>query len=276
MIFIALVVFVLLDLAPRLIFRKEKEKLNENFSWKNPLFKLSGIALSLLLAFVLTYWVTISTNDRYIENENAIYGFEFSKEMKNLGFQDSMKVISINGERIDRVSEIIKNILLESGSVLVQVERDGIKKEIVISDDDKFSLMNNPKTNLITPIMSDSSNKNEILITEDSYGFYDAINKFGLIWEQAIIFINPNPSENKRKGAFVTLFKMDNIRDYLIYFALNLIIITILNFLPIPGFSVGNFIISVIEKSRNKYYSKKRLRMLKWISIIIVIIALTI
>jgi hypothetical protein len=274
MIFIALVIFVLLNLAPKLIQKKKYKLSEENYSWKIPLFKLSGLVLSVLLAFVLTFGITISTKDKFIENKNAIYGFEFNEAMENLGFQDSMKIETINGKTIERVSDVFKSILLESGDVLVSVEKKGIKKGIAISDKDKLTLMQNPKNNPIVPLMFDSNGGNEIIVTTKNFGFSDVKDRFEILWKQAVIFINPNPSAYKGIGGFVAISQINNFRGYLMVLTLNMIIIALLNFLPLPGFSMGNFVISAIETLRKKSYDKKKKRLIEWISIIIIVIVL--
>lgn len=106
MIVIAVILYVLMNLVPKWILKEKFEEFENNFSWKIPLLKLTGLFFSICLAFLLTLGITTSTKDKFIENKNAIYGFEFSCTMKEFGFQDSMKIIAINGEETERVSDI--------------------------------------------------------------------------------------------------------------------------------------------------------------------------
>lgn len=136
--------------------------------------------------------------------------------------------------------------------------------------------MQNPKTNPLVPIKYDSNGKNEIITTTKIYGISEALDRFGTLWKNALVFINPKPSAFEGIGGFQTISKVNSIRGYLMFFSLNLIIIGILNLLPLPGFSIGNFAISVVETLRNKLYSKKRKRIIGGISISLIIVILLI
>lgn len=271
MIIIAIIIYILLNLTPKWILKERYNQLENNFNWTIPFIKLSGFVFCFFLAFLLIFGTTKSTKDTYIQNKNAIYGLEFDNTMKEFGFQDSMKIKSINGQEIERVSDILKRIIIESGDIEVSVEKNGIQDKIVLSDSDKIILMQNHSVYPIVPIMFDSNGENEIIQTEKSYGFSEVIERFATLWKQALILINPNPSTYKGIGEFVSISKINNVRGYLMVFSLNLIIIGILNLLPLPGFGIGNFVISAIETLRKKLYNKKRKRIIGWISIFLVI-----
>jgi hypothetical protein len=136
--------------------------------------------------------------------------------------------------------------------------------------------MQNHNTNPIVPIMFDSDGKNKIILTTKNYGFSDVIDRFGTLWKQALTLMNPNPLTYNGLGGFVAISKINNFRGFLMIFSLNLMIIGILNMLPLPGFNIGNFIISAIETLRKKLYNKKRKRIIGWISIFLVIVILTV
>lgn len=271
MILLAIAIYILLNLTPKWILKERYNQLENNFNWTIPFLKLTGFVFCFFLAFLLIFGITKSSKDTYIENKNAIYGLEFNNTMEKFGFQDGMKVKSINGQEIERVSDILKRINIESGDIEVSVEKNGIQDKIVLSDSDKVILMQNHSTNQIVPIMHDSNGENEIIQTEKSFGFSDVIERFSTLWKQALILINPNPSTYKSIGGFVSISKINNIRGYLMVLSLNLIIIGILNLLPLPGFSIGNFAISTIETLRKKLYNKKRKRLIGWISILLVV-----
>jgi hypothetical protein len=271
MVFLAIIIYILSNIFPRWILKERYKQLEDIFSWKIPFMKLSGLVFTILLAFLVTFGISISTKDRYIENRNAIYGLEFNSVMEELGFWDGMKIISINGEKIERVSDIVKKIVLVDGEIEVVVEKNGIQSKIILSQTDQNLILQNPDTKPVVPIMCDSSGKNEIRISTKNFEFSDVLNTFGSLWKQALIFINPNPSPFQSLGGFVVISAITNFRGYLMVLSLNLIIVVILNFLPLPGFSLGNFSVSVIETIRKKQYNLKMKRIIGWISIFLVI-----
>ncbi|WP_430817783.1 site-2 protease family protein [Carboxylicivirga sp. RSCT41] len=271
MIFIAIIIYALFNLMPKLILKQKYNQLEQNFSWKIPIMKLSGLVLSFLLAFLLTFGATISSKDRFIENKNAIYGLEFNNVMEEIGFRDSMKIISINSQEIGRVTDILKTILLTGGEIEVIVEEDGIKSKITITESDIVSIINSSDSRAIIPIMYGSNGKNKIIVSTEDYKFSDVLFSYRMLWKQAIKLINPFLSSAQEQGGFVSISMIKSLKGYLFVISLNLLVIGIINLLPLPGFSIGNLLISIIENLRKKTYNKRRKRIFSWISIFLLV-----
>ena len=111
---LAIIIYVLLNLAPKWMLKEKYIQMENDFNWKIPFIKLTGFDFSFFIAFLLIFGITKSTKDTYIENKNAIYGLEFNNTLEEMGFQDSMKIKSINGEEIEKVSDIVKRIIIEN------------------------------------------------------------------------------------------------------------------------------------------------------------------
>lgn len=250
MILIAIFIYALMNLLPKWILKRKYGNLKDNFNWAIPLTKLFGLVSSFLIAFLLTFGITKSTKDVFVKNSDAVYGLQFDSVLKQLGFQDSMRIKCINGEEIDRVSDILKKMLFENGDVEVSVELNGVQQEMILRKSDKLKVLTNPGPNPIAPIMTNG--KNEIKVTTIDYGFSDVLNRFGTLWKQAMFFINPKPTVGTGPNRFLAISKVNNCRAFLMVLSLNLIIVGVLNFLPLPGFGMGNFIISGVETLRKK------------------------
>jgi len=271
MMFVAIIIYACFNRVPKWLLKEKYKELEYKFSRKIPIFKLTGFVLSILLAFLLTFGITKATKDKFIENKNAIYGFEFNSTMEELGFQDSMKIKTINGEGIDRVSDIYGKIFLKHGEIEVVVEKSGIQSKVILSEADKFSIIQNIKATPLIPIMYDSNGENEIIITTKNYGFSDVLDIFRSLIKQAVLFINPNLSPHQGHGEFGVIIINKNDRSFLMDLSLNLMILGILNLLPLPGFSIGNFAVSVIETFKKKQFNKRRKLVIGWISIFFII-----
>lgn len=100
MIFLALTIFIIINLSTKWILKKKFSQLEVNFNWKIPYLKLSGLLIIFLLAFFIIFSVTMTGEKKYVENKNAIYGLKFNKTMNSFGFQNNMKIISINDKVI--------------------------------------------------------------------------------------------------------------------------------------------------------------------------------
>ena len=272
MIIIVIIFYLILANTPKCILKGNYEKLEKNFSWKIPLFKITPIIFSLLFALLIVSAVTLSTEKKFIENKNAIHGLKFKNYMHSLGFEDTMKIISINNEKIDKVSDILINILNENDKSIVSVEQNGIKGKIVLDGSDRTLLIQNLTADAIIPIKYDSNGENEIVISSKSQNFSDACYVFHNLWEQALKLVNPNIPNYNGLGRFISFSKVNSFRGYLIFFSYLLILSGIINTLPIPGLSVGNILISIIEVIRKKVFDKKRLRIIRFSSILLVVL----
>lgn len=266
MVVIAITISILLSLAPKWILKEKFEALENNFSWIIPLTKLSGLVLSCGLVFLLIVGITIVRKDRFIENKNAIYGLKFNSQMKEFGFQDTMKIIAINGKEPERVSDILSQILLEDGNIEVSVEKNGIKSKVLVNDNDKYSLIDSSEKPAIVPIMSDSKGENKIIITTKNYGISEVLFRFRYFWHKAWLLIQWN-SPLRGPIEIEKIAIISSSQTFLSSLLLTLTFTGVLNLSFFPGFSFGSFIISIIETLRKKLYSKKSKRLIEWISI---------
>lgn len=265
-----LAVYAVFNFCPKWVLREKYKSLHDNFSWKIPFLKLSGLLLSLILSFMLIFVITISTRDSFIKNSDAVYGFEFNHELKELGFQDGMRIYYINGEKIDRVSDILPTIAFRSGDVEVSVELNGVREKIILGELEKKLLLRLEHfSKPIAPIMTDG--ENEIKITTIHYGFSDVLNEFGSLWNQAKLFVNPYSFSINEDVGYITFGNYyGSVRSYIMGFSSSLIILVVINLLPLPGLSIGNFLISVIENLRKKHFNKEIKQVIIFISILCV------
>lgn len=259
---------------PQWILKKKYKALEDNFSWSIPFMKLSGLVFIFGLAFSLTFGIVKSTKDTFVENSNAIYGLKFNQVFQDLGFQDGMRISSINDEKIDRVSDILTDIIIEEDEVKVAVELNGIQQNLIIGMEDKMALIRKLNSNPIVPIMNGSNGGESIKQTTKDFGFSHVIGRFEFLWNEAKFFLSPSLSPYKRMGGFKPLSENTSFSGYLTILSLYLLFVGLLNLLPLPGFGFGNFIISTIETIRKKLFNKKRKRVLGIISIFLVIVYL--
>lgn len=273
MILIAIIVFVLAALAPKWILRKKYKTWYDEFSWQIPLLKLSGVLVGFTLAIILTITLTYSTKKQFIENKNAIYGLEFNSVMEEFGFEDGMKIVSINNEDIYRVNDIFANILMaNSVKVKVRTELNNQTKEVVLTRKDIAAILESPSQDFITPIISMGKESEPIKFTLVSHNFSDVMNRLGMQWNQAIAYIIPSMSQ--KIGGFIIPTKSAGINGYGMILSISLFLLGILNLIPLPGFNLGNAIISAVEIRKRKYYNRKKKNVVGSISIALVILFL--
>ena len=268
---LAIIIYVQINLLPKWILKGKYRQWEERFSWKIPFLKLSGLLICCFLALLLSIGIKISKQDTFIENHNAIYGFQFNKAMKDVGFEDGMRIISINGNKIEKIDEIVYTIIMEPDEVKVSVEKDGVYDEIVLNNGEKRHLMKGRNLDYIKPILQDENGNNQVKITVRNFGLIDGVRLFTDLWYQAKILINPFYEVSQNAHGFILISEINNIRGLLFVFSFDLIILVILNLLPLPGFSVGNFALSLVETFRKKLFSQKIKRIAAAISIFVVL-----
>jgi membrane-associated protease RseP (regulator of RpoE activity) len=276
MIYLAILLHILGDYAPKWILKEKYIVLQDSFSWKYSLTKLSGLIITFVLAFCLIVAFTFSTKERYVANQDAIYGLEFSPMMKELGFENGDKIVSVNGQQVDRPDNIEIMILQEPADAEVEITRGGETQKVVITERGVHTIMKSGSMKDVKVKMQpDTITGNDfrnVKITEVNHGIADVFNAFSDIWKQVVILYSPSVSEYSGIGGFITISKISTFRGYMIVLAICSIFIGMVNFIPLPGLDAGNFLISVVEKYRRKRFNKRIISTLKGISISLVIL----
>lgn len=271
MIYLAILINRLGHFIPTLIHKKKFRELRCQLKWRQILYELSGLIISILLAFLIIAIITLSSTDRYLLNENAIYGVNCSSIAKEMGFKDGDKILTINDKLIERFSEITPNIVLEYNAK-VKVLRN--EQEHIVEVDDSYiiRIIKENVVDLFTPrlVPIDSSEKNvkQLIITESKKDFGDAIHSFRTMVKQVNILFNPT-RDVSNLGGYVVI-KITDFKSFLMVLALNLILVGLFCLLPIPGFEVGNAMIAFIEKIRKKNFNLRKLKILRITCVIII------
>lgn len=258
-----------------------KDKLNElrtQLEWRQVFVEMSGVITNFVLAFLIIFVVTLTSKEKYLLNENAIYGIEFSDVLRNIGFKNGDKIISINNKRIVRLSDILKSIIIETGDVNVLVHRGVDEKLITIHDSDKLEIMRNNATSHITPKLRPDSVSdlavNYLRYNERQQGITDAFASFSNSIKMSLSYLSPNQTI----GGFVTINKVTSIKGYLYLLALSSLFIGFVNLIPLPGLDMGNALIALLEKSRKRNFNGRRLKIIRIVcsSLIVIILLATI
>lgn len=255
-----------------------KDKLNElrtQLEWRRIFVEMSGVITNFALAFLIIFVVTLTSKEKYLLNENAIYGIEFSDVLRNIGFENGDKIISINNQKIVRFSDILKSIITDAKDVNVLVQRGVDEKLITITESDKLDIMRNNSTSHITPVIRPDSvsdlTVNYLRYNERQQGLMDAFTNFSNSIKMSLSYL----SFNQSNGGFVAIKKVTNIKGYLYLFALSSIFIGFINLIPLPGMDIGNALIALLEKSRKRNFNGRQLKIIRIVcSSLIVIILL--
>lgn len=94
-------------------------------AWKRFLVMIAGVVMNVLLAVGIYIGICYAWGDAYFSNQDAKWGYNFNEAAHELGFRDGDRFVTIDGEEVDNVSEILNALIITEGDRTVVVERDG-------------------------------------------------------------------------------------------------------------------------------------------------------
>jgi regulator of sigma E protease len=104
-------------------------------AWQRLLIMVGGVAMNFLFAIVIYAGVLFVWGESYLPTENVKYGIVVGETGEKIGFRDGDKILSVNNHEVGNFMKIVPTIVLEKAET-VQVERDGQKIDIAISNED--------------------------------------------------------------------------------------------------------------------------------------------
>jgi regulator of sigma E protease len=102
-------------------------------SWQRLLIMLGGVIVNLILGFIIYSAVLFVWGEKYLPNKNLTDGvWCVDSVAQEIGFRNGDKVLSINGNEIDRFDDIFREILFGG---TVNVLRNGQESQFTIPED---------------------------------------------------------------------------------------------------------------------------------------------
>lgn len=263
MIILSILIHILGNYSPKWILSKTKQNI--------PFLKLSGLFFDFFTAFLILFFIhLLSPKIYYIDNKDAIYGLEFNDTMKQLGFKDGDKIISINNQSVKSINKLNIDIIMNPYSI-IKLKRNNYYKELKINDNEIMEILSSKTTPIkakLTPNIGEVKIK-EIKQTEEKFSFTKILESYKANIKGAYHFINPKKDYKKVSGIRAV---SKDFREQLSLLSFYCLVVGILNLLPLPGFSLGNFVISVIELKRGKIFNPKRKNIICSLSVFMTVI----
>lgn len=149
---------------------------------------LGGVLMNFLFALLIYIGIMYAWGEEFLPTENAKYGISVNEAGKEIGFQNGDKILTLDNKYIESFTAIVPTIVLDHVKT-VQVERNGQKTEVEISDSD-LALMLKSKSLMVprtpfeikvgrveknSPAQNAGLQKEDIFISVDSlkFEFYD-------------------------------------------------------------------------------------------------------
>ena len=109
-------------------------------AWQRLLIMVGGVLMNFLFAMVIYIGVLYAWGESYLPTENVIYGIEVNEVGEEIGFKNGDKILTVDNQYVENFNKIIPLIVLDNVKT-VQVERDGRKIDVEISDADLALLL---------------------------------------------------------------------------------------------------------------------------------------
>ena len=123
-------------------------------AWQRFLVMIAGVVMNLVLAFMIYCGISYTWGSSYLANDDVKWGYNFNTTAEQMGFVDGDKIISIEGESIDNVTEILNALVISDGDRTVVVERDGLQQQFTIPYQQLVDMRNNEEfKDLYSPIV---------------------------------------------------------------------------------------------------------------------------
>ena len=149
-------------------------------AWQRLIIMLGGITVNILLAIFIYTTMFSTVGQKYAATE--LYqknGLMFGESGLNAGFKNGDKIVSVDGQAQPKFNRMIIDVLLGDK---VEVEREGQKQILTITDEQKSKILGSEGKNFISPRLTE--------VYVDSIVPKSEANKAGLLKGDKIVKIN--------------------------------------------------------------------------------------
>lgn len=113
-------------------------------AYQRLLIMIAGVVMNFIAALVIYIGVLFVWGDEYLPTANVKYGIEVSEVGQEIGFMNGDRILSVDNKPVDDFFKIVSTIALEQAKT-VQVEREGQKLDVEISQDDIAKMVKSKK-----------------------------------------------------------------------------------------------------------------------------------
>jgi len=104
-------------------------------TWQRLLIMIGGVLMNFILAFIIYIGILYAWGEQYLPTANVKYGIEVDSVGRQIGLQNGDKILSVANQKVENFLKVIPTVILDKAPS-IQVERDGQKVDVEISDED--------------------------------------------------------------------------------------------------------------------------------------------
>jgi regulator of sigma E protease len=230
--------------------------------WKQIYFEMSGVIFDFIVAFLILTLVGLFTKERFLLNENIVYGLNFNQNSKNLGFENGDKILAVNDKLIIEYDDILEHITASKGEVRIGLKRENYDTVIVFSEKEKLDLIVDGTPPFMPRLNADTvfNSRIDLVLNERQRSLSKSLALFPEAIKNMAGLIAPQPGTG-----YAIPDKVTDLKSFFNLLGWFIIIIGFLNLLPIPRLDLGNALISIIETKRKTKFNPKRMRIVRYV-----------
>ena len=162
-------------------------------AWQRLIVMLAGVVMNVLAAMVIYTGVLYTWGESYIHNDDVRYGYLFDEAGEKAGFVDGDRILTINGEGVESIGDIVMRMLINDADARVEVLRDGQSVELNIALEDIVAMRESGEWSgiynkvIVAPYLISEVTSNEA-------------REAGLAEGDRIVAINGEPTLDRRQG----------------------------------------------------------------------------
>jgi len=103
-------------------------------AWQRLFIMIGGVLVNFLLALFIYATLLNIWGEQYLPAQNAKYGIMCDSLALSIGLQNGDKIVSLDGEKVERFNMIVPDIILQETKV-IRVERDGQLVDVPIPEE---------------------------------------------------------------------------------------------------------------------------------------------
>ncbi len=110
----------------------DKDEMRGKPAWQRLIVMVAGVTMNVILAIVIYSGMLCHWGEKYYHNDDMVNGYIFNEEAEGLGFRDGDRIVSVNGESIGNINELLPQLIIVDHDVDVCVLREGVETNFTI------------------------------------------------------------------------------------------------------------------------------------------------
>ena len=109
-------------------------------AWQRLIVMLAGVVMNVIMAMAIYSGVLYTWGESYVHNDDIEYGYLFDDMAERVGFRDGDRILSINGEGVESLSDVAMKMLIVDSDIEVEVLRGDETRSIAVSVSDAVAM----------------------------------------------------------------------------------------------------------------------------------------